>query len=283
LVDALDPAYVAARRVLLDALDALRDHRRSIILVGAQAVYLRTPESRLRAAPFTTDGDLAIDPRNLAAEPELERAMITAGFTLDPRGRTRQPGLWFKSVEVSGFPTDIEIDLMVPAAAIAHGSERGARLPDHSRLASRLAPGLEAALVDYSICSITALDPSDHRVVSCNVAGEVALIVAKLHKLNDRIEEPGPRQQRLSDKDAGDVVRLMMASDPSTTSSRLKQLADDPIAGDVVRTAESLLRSLFGARRAPGTVMAVRALATDLQAPQVETICESFVAEVLAS
>jgi len=36
------PEYVAARRILLDALDALHDHIDSLILVGAQAVYLHT-------------------------------------------------------------------------------------------------------------------------------------------------------------------------------------------------------------------------------------------------
>lgn len=38
-MDAVAPEYVAARRVLLDALEALTDHLPSLILVGAQAVY----------------------------------------------------------------------------------------------------------------------------------------------------------------------------------------------------------------------------------------------------
>lgn len=36
-----DPRYVAARRVLLDALDALAPHRPAVIVAGAQAVYLQ--------------------------------------------------------------------------------------------------------------------------------------------------------------------------------------------------------------------------------------------------
>jgi hypothetical protein len=39
-VIAADPLYVAARRVLLDALGALDNHREALVLVGAQAVYL---------------------------------------------------------------------------------------------------------------------------------------------------------------------------------------------------------------------------------------------------
>jgi hypothetical protein len=40
----VDPLYIQARRVLLDVLDALGSHRQSIVLVGAQAVYLHTGE-----------------------------------------------------------------------------------------------------------------------------------------------------------------------------------------------------------------------------------------------
>ncbi|MCL2804066.1 MAG: hypothetical protein FWD29_08995 [Micrococcales bacterium] len=38
------PEYVAARSVLLDALEALHDHLDNLIMVGAQAVYLHTGE-----------------------------------------------------------------------------------------------------------------------------------------------------------------------------------------------------------------------------------------------
>lgn len=61
-----DPLYVAARGALLDALGALREHLPSIVLVGAQAVYVHAGEADIAVAPFTTDGDLAIDPRTLA-------------------------------------------------------------------------------------------------------------------------------------------------------------------------------------------------------------------------
>lgn len=38
----IDPILVEARTALLDALDALLSHRDSIVLIGAQAVYLRS-------------------------------------------------------------------------------------------------------------------------------------------------------------------------------------------------------------------------------------------------
>ncbi len=53
----LDPLYVAARRVLLDALDALVNHRDAIVLAGAQAVYVRTGAADLDASVSPYSGD----------------------------------------------------------------------------------------------------------------------------------------------------------------------------------------------------------------------------------
>lgn len=58
----LDPEYIGARRILLDALEALGSHRKAVVLVGAQAIYQRVGAGSLRVAPFTSDGDLALDP-----------------------------------------------------------------------------------------------------------------------------------------------------------------------------------------------------------------------------
>lgn len=41
-------------------------HLDSIVIAGAQAVYLRTGDIDVGVAAYTTDGDLEIDPRNLA-------------------------------------------------------------------------------------------------------------------------------------------------------------------------------------------------------------------------
>ncbi len=46
-MDAYVPEYVAARRVLLDALEALTDHLPSLILVDARVVYLHLDISGL--------------------------------------------------------------------------------------------------------------------------------------------------------------------------------------------------------------------------------------------
>ncbi len=75
---AIDNLYVLARRVLLDALDALDEQRGSLILAGAQAIYLHTGETDIAVAPYTTDADLALDARTLGREPRLDAAMIRA-------------------------------------------------------------------------------------------------------------------------------------------------------------------------------------------------------------
>ncbi len=58
---ALDPLYVAARRVLLDALTLLAPHGEALIVVGAQAVYLRTGRE-MSASPSRRTPQTAISP-----------------------------------------------------------------------------------------------------------------------------------------------------------------------------------------------------------------------------
>src|SRR5262249_47332841 len=66
---------IIARRVLLDAVEALAEQVDAVVLVGAQAVYLRTQDADLSTQVYTADGDLALDPKALADEPRLELAM----------------------------------------------------------------------------------------------------------------------------------------------------------------------------------------------------------------
>ena len=143
------PEYVAARRVLLDALNALGPHRKAVVLVGAQAIYLHNGEGDLAVSPYTTDGDLAIDPRELDDEPELAAALGAAGFEL-----AISPGSWRRS--------DVHIDLLVPSSMGGPG-RRSARLAPHGKEVARKASGLEAAVVDHALVRVSALDPGDRR------------------------------------------------------------------------------------------------------------------------
>lgn len=95
------PEYVAARAVLLDALQALSDHLPAIIVVGAQAVYLHTGAGNFIAAPMTTDADLALDVGSLGREPEISGALTNAGFRPG-----RNSGSWLGT-------GDVAVDVMV--------------------------------------------------------------------------------------------------------------------------------------------------------------------------
>lgn len=176
--------YVAARTVLLDALDALVEHRSSLAVVGAQAVYLRTGSAGLVTAPFTTDGDVTLDPRTLSASPLLEEAMHVAGFHLLERPRGVEPGTWVKTTQVEGRRYEVPVDLIVPSGALEGGKTRGARLPDHGKRAAKRTHGLEAALVDAGEMEIRGAGNGDERVTSVSVAGAAALLVAKVVKLS---------------------------------------------------------------------------------------------------
>jgi hypothetical protein len=81
--------FVAARRALLDALEALEAHRDAVVLVGAQAIYARLGEADIAVPPFTVDGDLAIDPDALRDAPPLPDIMVAAQFRL----REERPGV----------------------------------------------------------------------------------------------------------------------------------------------------------------------------------------------
>ncbi len=173
-----DPESVAARRVLLDALAALRPHGSAVIVAGAQAVYLRTGSTDLAIAPFTTDGDLALDPTRLGNDPRLGDAMEAAGFTLHRHeGGHLEPGAWERSTVVDGRDYLIPVNLIVPEAVAARPGRRGARLGAHGNQAARRAVGLEAALADRDPLANPgyASAPSPSEVLLDDVAGATAL------------------------------------------------------------------------------------------------------------
>ena len=156
-----DDLLVQARSVLLDALMALSDHRDSIVVIGAQAIYLHTGAAEVALAEATKDSDLALDSRSLGSEPLIEAAMTRANFTLNPD--PGQPGSWIN-------PQGIPVDLMVPEAIAGPSSRRRADIPPHSRQATRRAVGLEAAVVDHAEMQIRSLSAADPRVLSAQVA-----------------------------------------------------------------------------------------------------------------
>lgn len=231
------------RAALLDALTALADHRESVIVIGAQAIYLHTGEASVAVAAYTKDSDLALDSRTLGQDPRIEDAMRRAGFT-----NGDQPGSWID-------PRGVPVDLMVPDAIAGPGGRRGARIPPHNRRATRRAAGLEAAVIDRAQMAIASLSPHDPRVITANVAGPTALLVAKLHKLGERQATP----ERLMNKDAHDVYRLLVAVPRDQFTDTLRILLADGLASNVTTQALDYLNLLFAAGpNALGSSMAGR-------------------------
>lgn len=272
---------VLARRVLLDALEALRPHTRSLILVGAQAVYLTVGEvAGFGAQPTTTDGDLAIDARELADMPQLEALMSSADFELsrDEDGQPVRPGVWDKRVPEQDEP--IPIDLIVPRA-LSPAGRRAARIPPHDRMAAMSTEGLEVALVDHVVRRIEALEPNDARSAEVKVAGPAALVVAKAYKLHERTSDP-TRARHVRPKDALDVVRIFQATTPSTMATLLSEAIDDETAGSVAEQGVAYLDRLFSSVNSPGTRLAVEGTRDVVDPDIVRQVCTNFTRALLA-
>jgi hypothetical protein len=171
--------------------------------------------------------------------------MEKAGFTLNLE--RRQPGEWLNS---HGVP----VDLLVPEE-LGGAGRRGARIPPHAKTAARKVTGLEPCVIDNELKVIAALESSDRRQFELLVAGPTALLVSKLHKFGDRQEDGN----RLDDKDAHDIYRLMRAVPTAVFAEKMEVLQHHEVAGDVTLVAVDLLDALFGSPLSLGSSMAGRA------------------------
>jgi len=255
------PLYVAARQVLLDALQAIGDHREAVVLVGAQAVYLHTGDAELAVAPFTVDADLALDPGLLADEPLMDAMLREADFQRDDA----DVGVWRRMILIKGGHHSMPVDFLVPESLGGEG-RRAARIPPHATGMARKVAGLEGTLVDNVPMEIHALDDTDSRAFTIRVAGPASLLVAKSFKIADRAGEPG----RVIDKDALDVFRLLQTQSTDTLAAGMRRLLAHDVSAQTATTGIQYLGELFGTRSAPGCVMATRATA-GLEDPVVLT------------
>ena len=227
--------------MLLDALAALERHLDALVLVGAQAIYLQAGEADLdvSVAPFTMDADLSIDPQVLSDDPRIVEAMAQAGFTLKTKSDGGvEPGTWLASTTVDDLVVTVPVDLLVPETLASSHGKRDARLPEHGKNATRWTPGLKASVVDNARVTIASLETGgDSRTCAIRVAGPAALLIAKAHKIAERInDEERGRPHRVKPKDAGDIVRLMRSpTPPDAVGARLIELASNDICAKSVR------------------------------------------------
>lgn len=250
----LDEVYILARRTLLDALEMLGEHRRAVILVGAQAIYLQTGDGDLAVAPFTRDADLALDPRKLDPEPKIEDILRRHGY----QPREHQIGVWRNA------SSGAQVDFLVPEAMSGAKSRRAAHLPTQGDRLARRTVGLEGVVIENQLMDICSLEPDDPRSFTVSVAGSAALFVAKITKIGERQEQ----DWRLNNKDAIDVVRLLRAITTEHLAAGLARLLDDPISSAVSEMSLHQLQALFGSPSGKGVQMAVRGL-EPLELPEV--------------
>ena len=263
-----DQRTISAREGLLDAVEALGAHSEAVILVGAQAIYVHTGEvgARFAVSPFTYDADIALDPALLGSDPTIIEAMAGAGFNL-----TDQPGLYRR---VSGA----QVDLLVPAAVGGPG-RRGARLDVHGNRAAMKVHGLEGALVSHAPKEINSLFPDSKRSCVMEVAGPAALLVAKVHKISERVDHLVRRAT--VDKDAFDIYRILLAIDASELASEVRLLQENAASRDVTAEAMTKFRELFGTRSGPGTELVIQHV-SGLEDPDfIEASSESLSQDLL--
>ncbi|MGH3546087.1 MAG: hypothetical protein ACRDPW_09215 [Mycobacteriales bacterium] len=266
----LTPEYVTARRVLLDALTALEGHLDNLILVGAQAVYHHAGEADLNIPLLTTDGDLAINTYDLAGTPEIGRVLREAGFTPGPN-----PGHW---VTIG----DVAIDLMVVPhqAGTTRASARAAQLAPHEKLTARIARGLEPALVDNEHVAIAALEPGDSRTYELRVAGPAALLTAKAIKIGERLEQADTQPDRLKEKDALDVFRILQAIDTTDLVQGFVLHREDEHAAPVTAEAIEVYRTHASTPQGRIALLATSATQGD---PTVAVAFAALITDLLAA
>jgi hypothetical protein len=217
---------IEARNALIDAVVAFGKHSDSLILVGAQALYFRTSKMMMPVAPATKDADFTIDPRTLKADPLLENMLEEAGFHRDPV--SNNPGAW-----VSG--ENVPVDFMVPGLLAGSGS-RSADLSPHANYIGRKTDGLEASIYDHSREEVNSLDGTRSKV-TVNIANEPSLLIAKLVKVGERIDNP----KRFQQKDCYDIYRLLSATIPEQIVPTFSLLSkEDLVKGSLQFALETL-------------------------------------------
>jgi len=147
----------------MGALETLQPHLDSLILVGAQAVYLNPNHIELPLAPATSDADIAFDTRSLEVSPEIGELLREADYS--PNATAKNPGHWMNAERVP-------LDLLQPRILSNRGPKsRAADLGLHGRDVLRIPDGLDSALIDNSDLTVSSFEAEDHRSYELKVAG----------------------------------------------------------------------------------------------------------------
>jgi hypothetical protein len=108
----------------------------------------------------------------------------------------------------------------------------------------------------------------------------MALLIAKLHKIAERVAERD--QRRLDDKDALDILRLLQATDTSVLAATATRLLETDVARDITREALVVLKDHFTDSRGAGPQMAGRAAGVLMPADEVAQSCAALASDLLS-
>ena len=152
-------------------------------------------------------------------------------------------------------------------------------MPPHGRTSARKTKGLEAAVVDYDWLSVSELGRDGRRAVTAKVAGPAALLIAKTHKIAERMGDAG----RSQDKDAHDVYRLLRATETSDLVQRFTVVAQDERARDVVLEGLLLFQELFAGGSESAAARMAGAAEAELGNPDEVAVSTALLAGELLS
>ena len=126
---------------------------------------------------------------------------------------------------------------------------------------------------------LAALDPGDLRRLPVKVAGPAALLVAKLHKLAERLNDP--RQQR--PKDALDIYRLLTAVPTDDLVKALLRLHETDLSAATSVEAMTYLDRQFSTASASGSSMAASIVGPGDDPDTVAASCAALTQDLLAA
>lgn len=138
--------------------------------------------------------------------------------------------------------------------------------------------GLDGAVVDADVMKLSALEEGDARTVDVRVAGPAALLVAKVHKIDDR-----KGSDRSSDKDALDVLRLLRGTETDALAERWAKLLGDKRSEAAAQRGRELLEAQFARRRNVGVQMAIRSAGPLGDADEISVLFEALIGDFLAA
>jgi hypothetical protein len=124
---------------------------------------------------------------------------------------------------------------------------------------------------------IVALRESDDRCLRARVAGAAGLLVAKAFKIHERKDHG----DRLRDKDALDVLRILRGAEPDELVERAQRILSDDVSAEVAKQGMAYLDDLFRKPTSLGSMMAARAVGDLADPDEIRASCAALTEELL--